>query len=133
MRWVFPDGVDSHFHKDNVAPDSRCATILTPKGAFLGEFMGQQCWMVPTFCANCAKRGPDTPEENMRAFTYLCNECVQKYGTELGTMVLPDQVFWAAIQVESLEKFGRELSHEELDVIAAADASPLATLIKAAG
>ena len=117
------------FRKDNVAPDSRLTTVVTPRGAVQREFYGEKVWMVPTFCLNCGTQGPDTPQENMRHFSYLCNGCVEKYGVELGTMVIPDQLFWEAIKHESLETFDRELTHEELIAIAATDASPLATLL----
>lgn len=109
-----------------IAPDSRLTTIATPKGAYMGE-MG---WMVPFFCASCHRHCGDCPAENMTFICYLCNQCEPKYGPILGTMSVPDQVWWRAIKEESLEKFGRELTREELDVIVAADSSPLATLIK---
>lgn len=117
------------FTKDHIAPDSRLQTVFTPRGAFQGEFFGEPMWLVPTYCLNCGLRGPDTPQENMRHFSYLCNGCVGKYGAELGTLVIPDQVFWEAVRLESLETFGRELTHQELVAVAATDASPLATLL----
>lgn len=118
------------FTKDNIAPDSRLKVIVTPKGAFQGEFLGRKIWFVPTFCINCGKQGPDVPEENMRAFSYLCNGCFKTHGTALDAAVIPDQVFWEAVRQESLEQHGRELTHQELALVAAADASPLATLLQ---
>lgn len=111
--------------KIDVLPDSRLKVIFTPK-AFLGE-MG---WMVPVYCASCHKHCADCPEENMNFMFYLCTPCFKKYGHLAGTMAMPDEVFWAKIKEESLEKFGRELTRPELDAVVAADASPLATLIK---
>jgi hypothetical protein len=61
---------------------------------------------------------------------WLCNDCFKKYGELAGTMVVPDQVWWQRIKEESLEAYGRELSHEELQAVADSDTSPLATLIR---
>lgn len=121
--------MSSPYTRDNVAPDSRLKTVFTTKGAYQREFLGQKIWMVPAYCLNCGAQGPDVPEENTRHFSYLCNGCVDKHGAELGERIIPDEVFWHMIQEESLEAFGRGLTHEELIVIAEADASPLATLL----
>lgn len=121
--------MNERFRKDNVAPDSRLKTIFTTKGAYQREFLGQKIWMVPAYCLNCGALGPDVPEQNTRSFHYLCNNCVGKHGVELGTTVIPDQVFWNMVHEEALETYGRGLTHEELFVIAEADASPLATLL----
>lgn len=113
-----------------VAPDCRLSKITTPKGAIQGS-MG---WMEPVFCANCGVRGPDVPAENMTFAFWLCdkqiNGCFERFGAIAGTMVMPDQVFWQKIKEESLEHYGRELTHEELGAVVASDTSPLATLIK---
>jgi hypothetical protein len=43
---------------------------------------------------------------------------------------MPDEVFWETQRQEQLATHGRELSITEVVDIVAADASPLATLIK---
>jgi hypothetical protein len=118
------------YRRDNVAPDSRLTTVVTPRGAVQREFLGRKLWMVPTYCINCGANGPWTPQENMRAFSYLCTPCFERHGTALAGTVLPDQVFWEMVRLECLEAFGRELTHNELAAVEAADASPLARLLK---
>lgn len=114
------------FTKDNIAPDCRLSAVFTPKQSYFGV-MG---WMEPVFCASCHKRGPDVPTENMTFACWLCQDCFEKYGEVLGAMVMPDQVFWEKVKQESIEKYGRELTHNELEIIVASDSSPLATLLK---
>lgn len=92
--------------------------------------MGPMGWMEPSFCINCHRRGPDVPSENMRHFSWLCNPCFKVHGDALAGMVMSDQVWWEQAKQESLEKYGRELTHEELAAVAAADVSPLATLLR---
>lgn len=116
----------SEFAPGGIAPDSRLTTIATPKHATQGA-MG---WMVPFYCASCGKYCGECPAENMTFLFYLCTPCERRYGEIAGTLSVPDQVWWRAIKAESLETFGRELTREELEVIVAADSSPLATLIK---
>lgn len=115
-----------------VAPDSRLSKIVTPKATRWDKVWG---WMEPVFCANCGVQGPWVPVDNMDFAFWLCdkkiNGCFEKFGEIAGTMVVPDQVWWEKIKLESLEKHGRELTHEELVAVVASDTSPLATLIKA--
>jgi hypothetical protein len=87
--------------------------------------------MVPIFCANCgAENGGLVPEENMTHVFWLCTPCFETHGEVAGTLVMPDEVFWQKVKEEQLEKYNRELSEAELVAVVAADASPLATLIK---
>lgn len=69
------------------------------------------------------------PEENMTFAFWLCNDCFAKHGELTNTMVMPDEVFWAKVQEEQQESYGRALSTSELVAVVAADASPLATLL----
>lgn len=91
--------------------------------------LGPMGYMVPVFCANCGKRGPDCPEEGMTFAFYLCNPCFETHGAITATMVLPDEVFFAKVAEEQQEKFGRFLSLDELVEVVNADSSPLASLI----
>lgn len=107
-----------------IAPD--CRTGI--------PFVGVYGYMQPVYCANCGVQGPWVLGEDMTFAFWLCdnklNGCFEKYGEIAGTMVMPDQVFWEKIKNESIDQYGRELTHMELDIIAAEDSSPLATLIK---
>lgn len=109
--------------RKDILPDSRAREtrnrIFTPGGAW-----------IPIFCASCGKDGGSCPEENMTFIFYLCNDCFKKHGHLTGTMVMPDEVFWAKVKEEQMASFGRYLTELELAAVVEADASPLATLIK---
>jgi len=84
---------------------------------------------VPIACGSCGADGGLVPEENMTFVFWLCQPCFAKYGELTNVMVMPDEIFWAKVQEEQLESYGRALSTSELIAVVAADASPLATLI----
>jgi hypothetical protein len=69
--------------------------------------------LVPIFCANCGKPGGMCPEENMTFLFYQCEPCARTYGNIAGTMLMPDEVFWADVQAAQTEKYGRPLTAEE--------------------
>jgi len=108
-------------------PDSRLSVIATPKNS--RRMMNGAYW-IPIFCASCGADGGMVPEENMRFVSYLCNDCYRKYGNIDGVYIEPDRIFWAKVELEQIEKYGRVLTPEELLSVANAGASPLATLIK---
>lgn len=85
---------------------------------------------VPVYCAHCHSPGGLVPAENMNFVFYLCNQCFADCGEITNTMVMPDEVFWEKLKQEQLEQHGRFLSEPEISEVIAADASPLATLIK---
>lgn len=70
-------------------------------------------WM-PIFCANCGADGGLVPEENCTFAFYQCDPCNLKYPTIPGTHVEPDSVFWEKVKQAQLEKYGRELSPNEI-------------------
>lgn len=107
-----------------VVPDSRTRSGV---GARRGPF--GQMW-IPIYCANCGKPGGEVPEASTTFAFWLCNPCFETYGELTSMLVVPDEVFWAKLQEAQMNDFGRLLSPEELVAIVAADASPLATLIK---
>lgn len=107
----------------NVLPDSRL-TRSKQVVYFAGGYWAK------VFCANCGKDGPLVPEENMTFAFYLCNPCFATHGEIVNTYIMPDEVFWEKVKQEQLEACGRFLTEAELVEIVAADASPLATLIK---
>ena len=89
-----------------VLPDSR---LKRPVGI---KFRGGVAWQ-PIFCANCGADGGLVPEENCNFAFYLCDPCHDKHGAVAGTMVMPDEVFWAKVQSAQIEKYGRVLSPDE--------------------
>ena len=81
---------------------------------------------VPLYCANCHKdAGWVVPEENCTFAFYLCDPCGEKWGTQYGTLLMPDELFWEKVKQEQLEKYGRFLTQRE---IATAEASPTNSL-----
>jgi hypothetical protein len=85
---------------------------------------------VPIFCANCGADGGQVPEENMTFAFYLCGKCAETHGAIAGVMLMPDEIFYEKVKQEQIEKHGRFLTEQELSAIVAADATPLATLLK---
>jgi len=85
---------------------------------------------VPTFCANCGRRGPDVPEDGCTFAFWLCNPCFATHGAETLGLVMPDEVFFEKVKQEQLAAHGRFLTEAELITIVETDASSLATLLK---
>lgn len=85
---------------------------------------------VPVFCANCGADGGMVPEENITFIFYLCNSCAQTYGQIAGTMMMPDEVFFARLAEAQLERYGRYLTPEEWDKISEDPTHPFRTLLR---
>lgn len=109
--------------KVDVLPDSR---LKQPKNIY--NHIGLN-W-VPIFCANCGKDGGFVPEENCTFVCYLCDPCAEKLGPITGTYMEPDAQFWARVKAEQLEKYGRELSADELVEILKDGNNSLTKLVK---
>jgi len=107
----------------NILPDSRLARS---KGAQNRAGV----WWVPIYCAFCGAEGGFVPEENTTFIFWMCNPCFETHGEITNLYVMPDEVFWEKVKQEQIETYGRLLTLSELVEIVAADASPLATLIK---
>jgi hypothetical protein len=85
---------------------------------------------IPIFCANCGCDGGYVPEANKDFAFYLCQPCADRYGNIAGTMMVPDEVFWARVKAEQLERHGRELTPQEvIEAIKDSD-NPLAKLAR---
>jgi hypothetical protein len=72
---------------------------------------------VQVFCASCACGGPFIPEvmREQKVFVcYLCEPCAEKWSPMLDTLLVPDEVFWARVKAEQLEREGRELTPLEI-------------------
>jgi hypothetical protein len=80
----------------NILPDTRAKR---PTG---GKFFHGKWWNRIS-CANCSKDGGYVPEENMTFAFWLCDYCYETHGTIAGTMVLPDEVFWAKVNNQPLQ------------------------------
>lgn len=95
----------------DILPDARASTVLTSKGGRMGRFG----WEVPIHCVNCGKSGGFVPEDHVTHVFYLCDDpCFKKYGQVAGTMLVPDEVFWARVRDAQLEKYGRLLTPLEI-------------------
>lgn len=92
---------------------------------------------VPIFCANCGAPGGMVPEatadHSLGGFAfYLCdinqNDCAGKWSPLAGTLMVPDEVFWARVKATQLDEFGRELTVEEIVEALQDPTNPLAKL-----
>ena len=104
-------------------PDSR------PKTQRNVVRLGQLNW-VPIYCANCGADGGLVPEENCNFAFYLCIPCSEKWSPLVGTMMVPDEVFWQRVKDEQLSKYGRELTPEEMVEVLTNERSTLSLLCK---
>ena len=104
-------------------PDSR---LKVPKGAKF--HVG--AWWVPVFCANCGIPYGYVPEENCSFACWLCQKCSETHGAIANTMTMPDEVFWAKVKAEQVERYGRVLTEPELAAVAEDSTSSLAKLLK---
>ena len=106
----------------DLLPD--CRTQRVPAGINRG-LLGT--WL-PVFCANCGADGGLVPEECTTFLFYLCNTCAQTWGQVAGTMLMPDEVFFARLQAAQLDEYGHYLSDRECARVEAS--SPLVKLIQ---
>lgn len=109
-------------------PDSRLVRhVRGVIDGFLGRFRLQ---LEPIFCANCGCDGGFVPTENMTFVFYLCDPCHERHGVPEGTYAVPDEVFFARVHEEQMEKYGRELSPFEMAEALKDDNNILAKLAK---
>jgi hypothetical protein len=109
---------------EEVLPSSRTQVV---KGAV---WRGEQGWWVPIFCANCGSDGGLVPEVNKSFAFYLCVPCYEKHGLTAGLMAVPEEVFWAKVNAEMLDKYGRILPPTELQEVIDAGLTPLSALFQ---
>jgi hypothetical protein len=107
----------------DILPDSRPREV---RGARVGK---NGVWWIPIFCPSCGADAGWIPEVSGFAF-WLCQPCFDRYGAIAGTYAEPDTVFWARVQGEMDEKYGRVLTLQELQSVLDADSSPLASLLR---
>lgn len=110
-----------------ILPDCR---LKQSKKVVMGGSGAFRLNWVPIFCANCGSDGGLVPEENCNFAFYLCINCEEKHGNIEGTLMVPDDVFWATVRAEQQEQFGRELTAPELVEVLKDDSTTLAKLAK---
>lgn len=106
----------------DLLPDSRLTTVWTPKGTKMVAGVAHQ----PIYCANCGTDGGLVPEGATNHAFYLCKPCAETYGQIAGTMMVPDEVFWARWNEAQLETYGRLLTEAEV-VVQSQDPDSLVT------
>ena len=109
-----------------ILPDSR---PKHSKGEVYGEIAGlpAMTW-VPVFCANCGVPYGKVPD-HMDFVCWLCDSCVDKWGTQYGLALMPNERFWALAEAEMIEKYGRVLTADEVRAVTETS-SPLTTLLR---
>ena len=101
-------------------PDSRLKTETTTH-----RHVGLN-WQ-PIFCANCGKEGGFVPEDVTFAF-YICTPCSLKCGDIDGMYMVPDEVFFQEVKNAQIEKYGKELTENEIRDKLMEDSSLISTL-----
>jgi hypothetical protein len=70
--------------------------------------------VVLVYCANCGEPHGYVPKENTTFAFYMCQQCFEKYGNVPGTWAMPDDEFNQNVAHEIEERYGHELTEEEL-------------------
>lgn len=90
---------------------------------------------MPIYCANCGVRGPLVPDvdglqlkENFHC--WLCEKCAEKWGPLLGVQLMPDEAFFAKVKEAQIDKYGRELTADEMRQQLADTSSPMSKLAR---
>src|SRR5580765_6345089 len=106
----------------DILPDSRLQDRL--KGVVRGTVnkLRSMNW-TPVFCANCGTPHGYVPEEFCDFACFLCDSCSEKWGTQFGYALMPDEVFQAKVQQEMIDKYGRVLSVQEIQKATETDGS----------
>lgn len=114
--------------REDMLPDSRTSHVVTPKGATWDA--ERDAWMVPIYCASCAKVGGWVSQENVTWAFWLCQTCEPKYGAIAGVMLVPDALVWELMRQEQMHH-GKQrlLSDGELRNAIETDATPLSNLV----
>jgi hypothetical protein len=115
---------------EDLLPDSRLKESKGEKRLPFANVMPLN-W-APIFCANCGAPGGYVPEENCTFAFYLCNPCAEKWSPLAGTMAVPDEIFWAKVREAQIEKYGRELTEEEIHLAMMDESSIFAKLAREA-
>lgn len=109
----------------DLLPDSRARES---KGEWWNNEL--KCWMEVVYCGNCGTPWGAVTKGSTTFFFILCDKCVVAHGPPAGMMEIPNEEFFRVMQAVQMEEYGRYLTPEELHVVAEANTSPLARLIK---
>lgn len=123
--------METKAYSPDILPDCRAAEAKN--STRIVNVLGGMGW-IPIFCANCGAPGGMVPEENCDFAFYLCDEkqrnCVAKWSDLANTYLVPDAVFFEKVREAQLEKYGRDLTPEELVLALKEETNPLAKLAK---
>lgn len=72
-----------------------------------------QTW-IHIACASCGCDGGMIPEDTKDFAYFLCDVCSLKYSPDIAEYAVPDDVFFERVKQTQLEKYGRELTAEEI-------------------
>lgn len=109
----------------NILPDSRLrekkGTVLVdwPLREADGTMTTVRLELEPIFCLSCGKSAGFVPSETVSFCSWLCEECSRKWGADASLHTHSDADFWAAVAAEMMARWGRVLTQEELEVMAA--------------
>lgn len=82
-----------------ILPDSR---MKNPKSSKTMYWPGAgNIEVEEVFCANCGKRHGWVPQQNTTYAFWLCNYCSETYGTSLPGYLMPDEVYWEKVRLET--------------------------------
>jgi hypothetical protein len=117
-----------------VLPDSR---LQTPKDCVTYDWHHSDRWtfdgfkwmlrpviirleMEPIFCISCHKpQGWVARNVGMSHVHWLCQRCSETYGKEAAESECSDAAFWRKVDEGMIRRFGKRLTGEELEQIAA--------------
>lgn len=85
---------------------------------------------VPLFCGSCGVRGGYVIRDRCNFAFWLCNDCSERWSPMVGVMMVPDEVVWAQMALESQDAQGNPFSHEKVSELMRDGSSPLAKLIR---
>lgn len=105
----------------NILPDSR---LKDPKATVmvdwpLADGSSVRLELEPIYCFNCGVPNGYVPRHLMSFVSWLCGKCSQDFGELAENWRVADQDFWDTVAAEMLDRFGRVLSQQELEALAA--------------
>ncbi len=80
-------------------PDSRMKSPKSSKTMFWPGYGNIEVEQV--FCANCGKEHGWVPQQNTTYAFWLCTYCAETYGDKLPGYLMPDEVYWEMVRLET--------------------------------
>ena len=104
----------------NILPDSRLketkAVVLADWPMPDGTAVRMQ--MEPIYCVNCGRPNGYVPAGVVSWVSWLCLPCAETWGEHANNWRHPDESFWEAVGAEMIERFGRHLTGDEIEIAA---------------